>query len=287
MPRIGLLCQVDGLPVTDQACLACARQLGRRTDPTTGEQRHCEYNYPYIAAITAPDPDRARAGISVTQLANECLRRAVWEKSIPFSLFPRQLQPAQRGTAQHDYLEQFIEPECVAEVRLHKTLPSGRSITGKIDRYRPDLARLEDYKCKGEGKLFEVAPIGYTIQLNIYRYMIQTGCTIMDTGEVLQGAVETLVLYPSDHKLTKEVCCRLWPLEQTERYIERALDYFASDLAQVPRAFVPEQTLYLCYDWCPFFTACRQAGGDPYHPVEEVLAHVPQPLSRSRARRRR
>ena len=185
----------------------------------------------------------------------------------------RQLQAAQRGTAQHDHLEKFNEPEVIAEKRLVYRLGSGREITGQIDRYRPDQARIEDYKCKEVGHIFATPPKKYIVQLNLYRLFIVRGCVILETGERLQGPVEQLVLYPSDHQETKEFSVQLWDLDRVEWYAERMLDELerSQDPDYLPpRSWDPEDPKsYFCQNWCPHFTACRRAGGAICHPLDE------------------
>jgi hypothetical protein len=240
--------------------------------PRTGQDRHCQYNYPTLAALIYRDPERNHAGISATTLANECVRAACWERTHDYARFPRQMQAAQRGTAQHDYLERFNEPEVLAEKGLVKVLPSGRTITGQIDRYRPDLARIEDYKCKADGHIFAVPPKKYAVQLNLYRYMIVTGCVIQKTGECLKGAVEQLVLYPSDYYDTKEVPVTIWDVARVEWYAEHMLDELerGQDPDYLPpRSWDPEKQ-YFSQNWCPHFTARRRSGGVIYHPLDAL-----------------
>lgn len=271
MPRLGLLCEVSGDLVSDEACRACARVRGQQRAPD-GTEHHCQFNYPLIAALTAEDPDRARAGVSMTNLCGICMRKAVWERQRSYSQFPHQMLASLGGTAVHGHLEAFNEPEVIAEVRLAKTLPSGRQLTGKLDRYHPLQMRIEDYKRKD--KPFEVPSRGYVAQLNGYRYFIETGCVVMDTGEVLTGLVQELVLYCSTHKGWKEVQVPLWSHQQTIDYLETALDEFskaAEDPEYIAPPFAdPNRQPFCTGGWCPFFVSCRQIPGRPWHPLDTV-----------------
>ncbi len=132
-----------------------------RTDPA-GNQRHCQYPYSYIAAFIKSTAPRKNAGISSTMIAAECVRRAVWEPQKPYGLFPHEAQASMSGTARHEFYERHNEEGILAEVRLAIRMPSGRVITGQIDRYLPDHHRIEDYKFKTEDHTpFNKAPLNY------------------------------------------------------------------------------------------------------------------------------
>lgn len=274
MPRTFFYCEVDGQPVSDSDCLDCARNLTPRTDPATGKARHCQYSYPFIYAQCRPDADRVRAGISATNLTGPCVRQAMWEKVRPYGRRPSQGHAALDGTAWHALMQECNEDDVFGEQRLRKVMPSGRVLTGVPDRYSPRLGVLEDYKHKKCGHLFgpRDIPEGYEEQMNILRYMIETGCVVIDTGEILKGPVTAIYLLPSDHSTQERVSVPLWDLADAERYIEQWLEEyerFADDPSYVPPRSLDPSSLRsrrFCEPWCPFYQACLAEGGTPWHP---------------------
>jgi hypothetical protein len=227
----------------------------------------CNFTYPYLKAISSHAAGRKNAGVSATML-NGCLRKAKWQQTRPYAQYPRELMAATGGTAWHDHLERYNEPEAICEVRLRYTLPSGRAITGKMDRYRPDLGRLEDYKRKGDGKIFTSPPEEYTLQLNVYRLFLTRGAICVDedhptlgVGERVQGPVDSMWLYPSAHKEEgRPVCVPKLDLSSLEEYLEAALDALAEPVP--PRTHSDPKNDYFCRNFCPFLSDCTRAGGE-------------------------
>lgn len=278
MPRIGFICEVEHDYVSDAYCLDCALHRYVRTDPATGKERHCQYPYPYIAAAAWKDPGRKRAGISSTTIGNECARRAAWEALKNYFQYPHELQASISGTARHAYLEKFNESGVLAEVRLAYRLPSGRVITGQIDRYLAEHQRIEDYKFKSEEHgVFDRAPLGYTAQQNIYKLMLEDGCVIHETGEVLPPqVVKTMVLYPSNHKDWKEVKVPKWPRERVIWLAETMCDIIDASRRDPnylpPRLYEnPAQTKF-CRNYCPHWQECDKAGGEKRDVLTEAMS---------------
>lgn len=267
MPRVKILCEVDHQPYSDADCLACAKCHGLREDRYSGESRHCKFNYPMMAALLAPQEERVGAGVSATMLTTLCMRQSVWKLTKDFAVYPSQMWAALDGTFVHAGLEQYNEENVIAEVRLFKRLPSGAAISGKMDRYIRDRATIEDYKTKEYDKLGSVAlSHEYEAQLNIYGWMLRTGCTIKETGEIVQGPVEHLILYPLAHKeVGTPHHCRVWSDAFVVKYIEdRVQHYLAAEADQeyvAPRHFRDPRSSNFCTGWCPFVDRCVEAGG--------------------------
>lgn len=269
--RVGFLCEVDGDFVTDQQCLDCALHMRQRVD-RHGVSRHCQWNYPYINSIVKAKEGRKNAGISTTNLVG-CLRKTTWEKTTYYAQFPHEFMASGKGTAWHNHMEAHNEnlSTLIAEVRIAKKLPNGLVITGQMDRYRRDLALIEDYKTK-EDHLFYEGPLGYVAQLNIYAWMIRTGCIILETGELLQGPVEELLLYPSTHKEGGAVPVEMWPDEVVEALLMETASIVIAGIEDpttpVIRSMEPVESP-LCRGYCQFYTMCKKVGGKPSHPLDK------------------
>src|SRR5260221_1447214 len=263
--RTHVICEVSHEVMEDQDCLNCAACMGLQP-VSDGTARHCRFNYPMMAALLAPQVEREHAGISSTMIATKCLRQATWQMTRPFAQYPGQLWAALDGTFMHKGLEVLNEDGVFAEGRLVKRLPSGHVITGAPDRYIRERETIEDYKSK-EGTLFTRAPWEYEVQLNIYGWMIRTGCAILKTGEVFQGPVSQLLLYPLSHKAPGiPVPVRLWSDQQVEEFIESRMRHYLAIQEDpeylAPRAFRDPRREKFCTDWCPFAGRCITAGGD-------------------------
>jgi hypothetical protein len=238
--------------------------------------RHCQYPYPYIAACVDKG-DRQGAGISATMIATDCIRKSVLDSRIDYPQYPHELQASMKGTAQHAYFERFNEDGILAEVRLVKKMPSGRYISGQIDRYLAWCHRIEDYKFKSEKTLPTKPPLNYVGQQNIYRYMLETGCTILSTGEMIppQEPITELALYPSNHMDWGELRCPIWQLTRVEWFIEQMLDIFdaAKDPSYVPpRQYTQPETTNFCKNWCPIWRQCCTLGGETRDLFVEALS---------------
>lgn len=276
MPRIGILCEVSHQFMSDEDCLACAWSFGKQPPREGGEPRHCQYTYPFIHAVCHPY-DRSKAGISATMLGGHCIRKTYYERVMDYAIFPSQAHPSIHGTGWHELMDRHTEPEAINEVRLIKTWMyhgQQRSITGQMDYYRPDLGILCDYKVKNE--LFTVPPEEYVAQLNIYAWMLRTGCTRMDTGEVIQGDVQEMYLLPATHMKQYRPEVPLWTPEQAEFFTN--IVYTQLEEAETtlpPRGFETPGTERFCKLYCPFIKQCLSDGGPVRQPPYDIELLVP------------
>jgi hypothetical protein len=268
MPLTHLICPVDHQIRPKAACLACARSWQLRVD-SSGMRRHCAIPYAVIASVAHSDDQRKGVGISVTQLT-QCLRKAWFEAHQDYAMYPLKRWPANHGTAVHDYLERHsrLPPgEFIAETRLWKTLASGIEISGQIDGWWPQQGILIDYKTKDDvpdsAAFRDQLRQTYQLQLQIYRWMLTTGCTIRQAGReiAVQAAVPItqLLLYPVDHKTVSLVTCPLGDLEEIGQFVERAAATVSQSRASaVTRRYDPE-THAFCEKVCLFQDLCRTA----------------------------
>ncbi len=114
-------------------------------------------------------------------------------------------------------------------------------------------------------------------QQNIYRYMLETGCTILSTGEMIppQEPITELALFPSNHQEWGELLCPVWPLSRVEWFIEQKLDIFdaAKDPSYVPpRQYTQPETTTFCKNWCPIWRECCTLGGETRDLFVEALS---------------
>jgi hypothetical protein len=258
MGRVGIRCEVDDQPYTDKDCRACAAKWGTRRDANTGEMRHCRFNYPMVMALTKPNHSRKDAGISVTMLTAPCPRQAVWKTLYPYHAYLWWMWAAWDGTQIHAGLDPFREPGTMAERRLGKVI-NGIRITGQFDRYIPSVGRIEDYKTKNHTDIFTKPPAEYEEQMNLYAWMIRTGCADVKTGERVQGEVREMFLYPLSHKEPGwPVPVPIWPDERVEAFVLERLQPFLGHRFDPdylpPRSFDPKRG-GLCKR-CPFTTRC-------------------------------
>jgi hypothetical protein len=141
-----------------------------------------------------------------------------------------------------------------------------------MDYYRPDLGILGDYKIKVPTRLFSSPPENYVAQLNIYAWMIRTGCTVMETGEVLQGPVQWMFLFPKSHMASKRVFVPLWTPQQTEAFVNTVYSHYEAAREHgtlPPRGHDPAQDSF-CTGWCQFKTLCMKAGGEMIRPPYDI-----------------
>ena len=100
MPMAGFVCDAEELPVTIEACLACAR---------AGALPGCHQTAPVIAGIVhglRPDD----FGLTVTTLIG-CARKARLMHESPYWLKPAQSYWAFRGQIVHSIAAQYVADE--------------------------------------------------------------------------------------------------------------------------------------------------------------------------------
>src|SRR5512139_484381 len=141
MSLAGLICDAEGLPVTIEACLTCAR---------SGALPGCHQTAPVLNGIVQglrPDD----YGLTVTTLIG-CLRKWRLMRDIAYWLKPAQSYWAYRGQLLHGVAARYAidDPNAIAEQRFTITidLPNGRSIevSGQPDLVLIDQRTLIDYK---------------------------------------------------------------------------------------------------------------------------------------------
>lgn len=280
-------CPVSTQLVTFQKCLDCAASYEGQVNPATGERQMCHFRWSYLHYLVTQADHRQQAGISATMLTN-CLRQAWWNEHRDYAIDPEKQMAAADGTAWHHLMDEHPQPGTWGEQRLYLMLPSGHAITGQFDRLiaTPSQHRtvedenepeywIEDYKHKGDGKMFVSPPDYYTIQLNIYRLMIETGATNMTTGErIPPGKVTRLTLLPSQHDAQgKPVNVPLLDLDALVAYLEECLSFWheATTSNPPPRNKDPEHPRNnFCRTYCPHFSACCGVGGE-VHDAKYVL----------------
>ncbi|HEY7419595.1 MAG TPA: hypothetical protein VH593_30725, partial [Ktedonobacteraceae bacterium] len=128
-----LHCDVDGQPVSKADCRGCALTRGLHINPL-GKRVHCRNPTPYIMMLTQEDRSRDGVGVSATMLASDCYRQAIWREVRDYAIYPRTEWAAAHGTMMHDQMHRYTEQGTIAEDRFFCTMPSGRQISGAIDR---------------------------------------------------------------------------------------------------------------------------------------------------------
>lgn len=269
MPLTRFTCPVDRHNYPLDECVRCAVHEGLRTD-AGGRRRHCTIPVAAIVAISHGQDHRAGLGITSSQIGG-CWRRAVFERTLAYAEYPDRRWPAEHGTAVHNHFETALKdvaPDLIwTETRVYKTLANGITISGEFDCWRVPLGRLEDYKVKD--KVFSDPPREYVLQQNIYRWLLETGCTWRPDPEhqpdryvpMPQPAVPIteLWLWSTVHKGFQPVPCPLIDDDALERYLLDATAAMSADTPPetVPRAFAEPERQTLCVQYCPFFDECR------------------------------
>ncbi|CAG0983290.1 hypothetical protein ARNL5_02651 [Anaerolineae bacterium] len=290
MPLAGFNCDAEDLPVTIEACLACARG---------GALLGCHQTAPVIAGIVRglrPDD----YGLTVTTLIS-CLRKVRLMQETPYWLKPSESYWAYRGMLMHGVAAQYAEEadHLIAEKRFAMTVetPDGRlvEVTGQPDLVLIEQKKLLDFKtsksvptgwrsyicpeteqvinegpyalrrkliacpyCRlgeHEVKTIEVisephAKVHHVLQLSLYRLLLDHNEIVVNSGEVIYQDMDTQRRIPVD----------LLPLDEAERYLrERVTLVVQSDL---PPILTDPNEVWQC-DWCPVRAACEERHGGP------------------------
>ncbi len=149
MPLAGFICDAEDLPVTIDACLACAR---------SGALPGCHQTAPVIAGIVRglrPDDPaallKAGFGLTVTTLIG-CVRKARLMRDTAYWLKPAHSYWAYRGTLMHGVAAQYADEadDLIAEQRFAMTVETHAGqrvdITGQPDLVLLDQKKLLDFK---------------------------------------------------------------------------------------------------------------------------------------------
>ena len=290
MPIAGFVCDAEEMPVTIEACLACAR---------AGALPGCHQTAPVIAGIVRglrPDD----FGLTVTTLIG-CARKVRLMHESRYWLKPAQSYWAFRGQIVHSLAAQYAadDPHALAEQRFTLTmdLPDGKSIviSGQPDLVLIDHRLVVDYKttkavptgwrsyvCPETDQLISEGPyalrrksldcphcrlgqhavktievIGpprakrdHVLQLSLYRLLLHHNGLEVDTGALVYMDMDTQCRIPVD----------LLPLEDAERYLrERVALAVQPDL---PPILTDEDEVWAC-DYCPVRHVCEQRHGGP------------------------
>ncbi len=301
MPIAGFVCDAEEMPVTIEACLACAR---------AGALPGCHQTAPVIAGIVhglRPDD----FGLTVTTLIG-CARKARLMHESPYWLKPAQSYWAFRGQIVHSLAAQYAadDPHALAEQRfsLRVETPDGGTIeiSGQPDLVLIDHRLVVDFKttksvptgwrsyvCPETDQLISEGPyalrrksldcphcrlgqhtvktievIGpprakrdHVLQLSLYRLLLHHHGIEVDTGALVYMDMDTQCRIPVD----------LLSLEDAEHYLrERVALAVQSDL---PPILTDEDELWAC-DYCPVRQVCELRHGGP---VGKAAQHLNSP----------
>jgi len=290
MSIAGLMCDATDMPVTIEACLACAR---------SGALPGCHQTAPVIAGIVRglrPDD----FGLTVTTLIG-CVRKARLMRETPYWLKPSESYWAYRGMLMHGVAAQYAAEadHLVAEQRFAMRVETldGRlvEVTGQPDLVLLDQERLLDFKTTksvptgwrsyvcpeteqviSEGpyalrrklidcphcrlgqhavKAIEVigeprAKVHHVLQLSLYRLLLDRNGIVVKSGELIYQDMDTQRRVPAD----------LLPLDEAERYLrERVTLALQPDL---PSILIDEEELWQC-SYCPVHDECERQQGGP------------------------
>jgi hypothetical protein len=287
VPLSWIICPISHEILELNDCLHCAdEQLERPRYDAPGQVAHCTYSYPFLKRIATQAEGRKHAGFSAT-MATGCLRQNWLQQHTDYAIEPGEQVAAADGTAWHDWLESANEPSVLAEFRIRVTLPSGRVVTGKLDRLKRVPERLrspedstlmefwyEDMKRKAD-EVFEHAPDYYAWQLNIYRTLLAIGGEIVERdhqkflklGETLRCNVTQLRLLPSSHTTHGAwVNVPTFPHEVVVGYLEECAQLYgeATLACPPPPKYTSPATNSFCGRFCPVRSTCLQYGGESY-----------------------
>jgi hypothetical protein len=127
--------------------------------------------YPFLALSQLMDDSHPR-GPTASQIAGGSWRQVVLTGLLDYYLNPGDVMPMLRGSVMHLGLEAIMPKgaNIMKERRLEGEF-AGRPISGQVDLYYPDYARLEDWKtCKTIPKVIKNS---HLIQLAIYAWLLK------------------------------------------------------------------------------------------------------------------
>ena len=290
MPMAGFICDAEDMPVTIEACLACAR---------TGALPGCHQTAPVIAGIVRglrPDD----FGLTVTTLIG-CARKARLMKESRYWLKPAQSYWAFRGQMIHGIAAQYADEadQIIAERRFTMTVETlaGQcvEVTGQPDLVLVDQKMIYDFKttksvptgwrsyvcpetdrtisegpyalrrksldcphCRlGQHDVKTIEVIGpprakpqHILQISLYRLLLHHHGIEVDTGALVYKDMDTQCRIPVD----------LLSIEDAERYLRERVALAVQ--ADLPPILTDEDELWAC-DYCPVRHVCEQRHGGP------------------------
>lgn len=135
MPFVGFVCEADGLAVTPEQCVACARH---------GARPGCQQSAPVITGIL--NGLRSGHALTITVLLG-CARKARLMQTEDYQLKPAEAWWAYRGQLMHGVSAAYAQgdPSVLAEQRF-SMLINGVEVSGQPDLVLVDRRHLVDYK---------------------------------------------------------------------------------------------------------------------------------------------
>jgi hypothetical protein len=259
MPRIGVVCCVDGEHMPDSGALDCAAE------------GYCHYPYEVVKAML-DDTGRETAGISATML-DGCRRSTRLKIEEDYYQSLATMYPGFRGTITHTVFENHPEPGYFYERRFEAYVPgTTQTITGKPDKVGIIQRRLFDFKSKSEGKLPSEPDEKHIRQLSVYRWLLYHGSPQEPFRMRANGVVrefvpgtparieieEAFLTYLSMAQL-RTYKAPLLPYSEVERWLVEGVRELRDEaLPVVPDGYSPYGPNKLCLDWCPLRKACQE-----------------------------
>lgn len=261
MPRIGIVCPVDGADVADHACLTC-----RTGAPRAGA--HCHFSYEMLKGMM-DSSGRATAHISATMLTTVCPRRVWLEPREDYHVSPLRLFPAWRGTMGHLMTEAHPAPDVIYERRFEVQLEIAGEpvrVTGQIDKLDIRNRRIEDFKTKADAKIGKLREpeLAHVWQLNIYRFLVMHGwpqqAFTLDGMAYKPGtpagiAIDELKLTYWSMQEPKALAAPVLDEGEVTAFIHARAAGLIGDCPPVPDHLDPYRDK-LCVDWCPVRQHC-------------------------------
>lgn len=167
------------------------------------------------------------------------------------------------GTAVHSMCEQAASPGDITEQKFFY-----RGIPCTIDRYRPDVQTVVDYKTKASPeKITEIRESGPSAG-NVWQIMLGAAALI-DAGHDVK-TVELLYLPRSGGTVDD---CYLWSADFDQAIADEAADWMRAERERAEALGRPatvddldglrDEPFFFCAAVCEFFTLCRGPGALP------------------------
>lgn len=270
---VGILCddpKHEGEFFTFDACLLCA---------STGKPRRCENALPLIAGMRDNRIHRKDAGLSATMLL-DCARFQALAQEHDYAEHPKGFWARFRGSLSHALMEAYDpeDPNILQEVRYRKSVVIDGIelfITGQSDFIDLNRKLIVDYKSIGSVSKVKNGPKeGHEEQINIYRWLVAGGQPLLkdDEGKTYWGdPVDYEIRYGGiqyfDMSNQKRHRVRIWPLEETEAFVQERARPFAEwrrtgELPSVLEDVWGKRSWKCAHKWCVLRDVCdgRQDG---------------------------